>query len=321
MEQNLEDEVRIEENQDVKNEEESIISRKLTDSETSDKGNSVEDKQQTNKILDLKLDRNDVKCKSLTKKNIRLPRYTKKQTEKTFSSTMGHKGFNRKDQIKNVYSVYEKRSNFHTMKSMSPTKNLQQNRLHMSMDGLTMVSSAGFKTDFSNSKRRNLGNNYKSLLTFQRVGPGSYNLPVLIGEITHETNKKNNPKYSIGKTNKFSMIALDKEQMKMNIGQDSPGVGRYSPDSNKLRKSSPNTKIGREKRFMELKQTKDLMKEIPHSYFKQDSESVGLKQNAHMHNTISSTFGNFYGRNNSSDQRTSFKNKYHNKQYYRELER
>lgn len=264
---------------------------------------------------------------------------------------MGPKEFNRRDQVKNVYSVYGKRSNFRTMKSMSPRKNMQQNRLHMSMDGLSMVSSTGFKTEFNNGKSNKLRNTYKSLLTLQRAGPGSYNLPVLMGGFTHEANKKNNPKYSIGKANKFSMIALDKEQMKMNTGQDSPGVGRYSPDSIKLRQSSPNTKMGREKRFIELKQTKDLKKEIPHSYFRQDSESVGLKQNgraftkekrflivslknkdkvhnpapshynAHMYNTISSNFGSFCARNNSSDLRTSLKDKYHNKQYYKELER
>jgi len=62
-------------------------------------------------------------------------------------------------------------------------------------------------------------------------------------------------------------------------GSHSPGVGRYNPDTQSCRKSSPNAKIGREKRFLELKTCHTLKKEVPHAYLEKDSNQVGSKLN------------------------------------------
>lgn len=148
------------------------------------------------------------------------------------------------------------------------------------------------------------------------------------------------------------MKVLDKDQRAALPGEHSPGVGRYSPDANKFRTSSPITKIGREKRFNEFKHSTSLKKEVPHAYLRSDTESVGTKENgrrftkekrfaimalksrdkletpapghynSHMYNTLSSTkWEKFQSRTNSVDGSRSVQDKYHNKQYYKELER
>lgn len=218
---------------------------------------------------------------------------------------------------------------------------------------MSLYSSQGFKTDFKGeNQRRTASGLYRSLMTLQRAGPGSYNLPPLLGGMALESHKKNGPRYSIGKADKYSMKVLDKQQRQALTGEHSPGVGRYSPDVNKFRTRSPETKIGREKRFIELKHTQTLKKDVPHAYLRQDTESVGAKDigtkftqekrfaivamksrdklmtpapgqyNSHEHNTMSKTsLTLFHSRTNSFDARRNLRDKFNNKQYYKELER
>jgi hypothetical protein len=128
-------------------------------------------------------------------------------------------------------------------------------------------------------------------------------------------------------------------------------VGRYSPDVNKFRKKSPNTKIGREKRFMELKHCHTLKTEVPHAYLKHDTDSIGKKPNgrafaqekrfvvvalkdkdkefypapshynSHFHNTIASSMFERGRTGHSLDRNNLSKEKFNSKQYYKELER
>lgn len=59
---------------------------------------------------------------------------------------------------------------------------------------MSMLSSQGFGTDFrATHKRKNLSGMYRSLLTLQRAGPGSYDLPPLLGSMAQESHKKNGP--------------------------------------------------------------------------------------------------------------------------------
>ena len=90
---------------------------------------------------------------------------------------------------------------------------------------------------------------------------------------------------------------------------------------------------------------------VPHAYLRQDSDSIGKRDagkgfpkekrfaivamktkhkvdepspsqyNSHMYNTISSNFGLAGARKTNSETRLSLQDKYHNKQYYKELER
>lgn len=186
---------------------------------------------------------------------IKLPKYGKRYPQKTMTSTFAHYDADKSHNKLNMYKSLPKESNrLRTMKSMSPRKRFYKNNLHMSMDEISMATSQGFRTDFQkpNKRRGNMGV-YRSMMTLQRAGPGSYNLPPLIGTLSVDANKINNPRYSIGKADKFAMKVMDKSQLSAAIGQHSPGVGRYSPDVNKFRTSSPSTKIGREKRFIEFK--------------------------------------------------------------------
>ena len=238
------------------------------------------------------------------------------------------------------------------MKSMSPRKRYSKNKLNSSMGDMNFSSSQGFRTTLGKiQRRRNIGNPYRSLLTLQRAGPGSYNLPSLLGGFIAQTNKKNNPRYSIGKASKFEIKSMNKDQLKRSVGFESPGVGSYSPNHNRTREDSPNTKIGREKRFIQLKHTTTLKRDVPHAYLKKDSEGVGMRRNgrgftkekrfvivsmknkdkidypapsqynSHMHNTISSNFGTFSLGHRRSNTNISNQDKYHSKIYFKELER
>lgn len=223
----------------------------------SDKAQSQDEKDDKENPLDIDSDRGSNKCKSVSKKMIKLPKNSKRYPQKMMTSTFAHYDEGKSHNKLSMYRSLPKKSNkLRTMKSMSPRKRFYKNsNLHMSMDGISMATSQGFKTDFQRPLQRR-GNTgvYRSLMTLQRAGPGSYNLPPLIGTLSVDANKINNPRYSIGKADKFAMKVMDKSQLSAAVGQHSPGVGRYSPDVNKFRESSPSTKIGREKRFIEFKQ-------------------------------------------------------------------
>lgn len=56
------------------------------------------------------------------------------------------------------------------------------------------------------------------------AGPGSYNLPALLGNTSIEAHLKNHPAYSIGSQRRDKVIVLSKEQAKTQKGESSPGV-------------------------------------------------------------------------------------------------
>ena len=170
-------------------------------------------------------------------------------------------------------------SKLRTMKSFSPRKNFKHNQFAISMDCISNQSSLGFRTEFNNKRKQKISSLRKSLSYLQRAGPGSYNLPNLFGGVISNSNLNNNPRYSIGKEDKDSIKVMDKHQQTANIGKFSPGVGRYSPDISKLKYKSPDARIGREKRFIELKHWLELKKNVPHAYINHestDADSVSI---------------------------------------------
>lgn len=99
------------------------------------------------------------------------------------------------------------------------------------------------------------------------TGPGDYNQTGMGDKFTDSMNK-NKPSYTFGKkqTN-FAVISGKHHQD--TIGQDSPGVGAYSPQKRdlKLLKNGPtNQIISRTKRFYENTGHYNLKKNLPHSY-------------------------------------------------------
>lgn len=82
-------------------------------------------------------------------------------------------------------------------------------------------------------RKRSQHTSHRYFHHLHNAGPGSYNLPPLIGQLAADSNKINNPRYSIGKAKKMEIKVMDKNLSVANIGKHSPGVGRYSPDPNK----------------------------------------------------------------------------------------
>lgn len=233
---------------------------------------------------------------------------------------------------------------------------MEHNRFILSMDWGSNKTSTGFYTEFNNKRKQKIQSLRKSLTYLQRAGPGSYNLPNLFGGNISDSNLNNNPCYSIGKEDKRTIKVMDRHQRAANLGKFSPGVGRYSPDISKLKNKSPEAKIGREKRFIELKHWLELKKNVPHAYSNHETSellqsTVGkgftkekrfLMQakkeqetslypspnhyNSNLYNTISSTqYGKLLSRTNSMDAKNSFADKsiekFNKKQYYKELEK
>ena len=223
--------------------------------EHEEKAQSEDDKEETKPPIDLTMNQNSPKCKSVTKKSIRLPKHAQQNQKSVLNNTVQASDGVQNSKFGNLYRAYGKRSGkLRTMKSMSPRKAMQRSNFGIS-DGMSNAS-FGMQTDMNfrkKNRRRNIRAGYRSLMALNRAGPGSYNLPSLLGGNIMEYGRKNNPRYSIGKADKYSIKSLDKAQRKASTGLDSPGVGRYSPDSEKVRESSPKARIGREKRFIELK--------------------------------------------------------------------
>jgi len=288
---------------------------------------------------------------------IKIPKFEK--TDKKFNETVNPSDFDRMEDLHSIRKIYDKKKTRRSMKSLSPIKRYHNSKFNASMDCITDFSSKAVKTEFKREiKRRKLRHSQTRLLHMHMAGPGSYNLPPLMGQFTFDANKHNNPCYSIGKEDRDTVRVLDKNQADAQKGQHSPGVGRYSPDNERLRNHSPYAKIGREKRFMTLKACDDLKKRVPHAYIDSmksligddDNKSIGFTKekrflvqhfklrgkefmpapnqyNSHLHNTISSTQSSqFFARSNSfgPNERDRFgkdADKFNNKQYFKELDR
>ena len=100
---NIEDNVKSEEHEGLIKED-SFNDRRLSESSASEKINPVKDLPQNSKVQDMKLDISHSKSKSMAKK-IKLPRYTEKQSEKFFSSSMDERDFKKASEIKNMYNI------------------------------------------------------------------------------------------------------------------------------------------------------------------------------------------------------------------------
>jgi len=148
--------------------------------------------------LEVASDNDSGKCKSVSKKMIKLPRHGKKHLKQKLRTKLQNK------ELSNTYSKFFfdnpkptniiKRNNYKTMKSMSPRKRLQ-NKLNQSVGDMSNMNvSQGFRSEFNSLNRNKTKNlNFRSLMTFQKAGPGSYNLPDLIGRPNYDTSKKNGP--------------------------------------------------------------------------------------------------------------------------------
>jgi hypothetical protein len=108
----------------------------------------------------------------------------------------------------------------------------------------------------------------------EKVGPGTYDLPQLIGKNNIQTSKRNYPSYSIGTQDKKQLLVLCKSQAESQKGQESPGVCKYETNTLKLKLKGPNVIIGREKRFCLDKERSILNKSIPHFYDTADRNSI-----------------------------------------------
>ena len=130
----------------------------------------------------------------------------------------------------------------------------------------------------------------------------------------------------------------------------------YYPDISNIKNNPPHTKIGREKRFLEFKNSFESKNKVPHTYLTHYSSEIDMKTtatgfskekrflvqnqkekqnalspspsqyNSNIYNTISSTL---YNKNSSrtgklnlaSSLSCSNKNKFNTHMYYKELER
>ncbi|CAI2367720.1 unnamed protein product [Moneuplotes crassus] len=125
---------------------------------------------------------------------------------------------------------------------------------------------------------RNFKKSGSGVFAHPSAGPGSYNLPGLLGSISMDANKKNHPAYSIGTQSKKKLLILCKDQAHAVKGQSSPGVGKYSGDINKIKERSPNATIGREHRFLSDKDRSKLNNSV-HCYDSPDRDSIKINGN------------------------------------------
>ncbi|CAI2367568.1 unnamed protein product [Moneuplotes crassus] len=131
------------------------------------------------------------------------------------------------------------------------------------------ISESYSNCNFDKSQTCSLSNNL--------AGPGSYNLPSLLGNISMEATKKNDPVYSIGTQSKKKLLILCKDQAMAVKGSSSPGVGTYSGDLITLKGKSPNATIGRERRFLANIDRKN--NNSAHCYDSLDRESIKANGN------------------------------------------
>ena len=78
------------------------------------------------------------------------------------------------------------------------------------------------------SSKRYIDSCKKSSIHSQKAGPGSYNLPSLLGCTIIDSNQNNFPSYSMGKEDKNTIKVIYKCQQTVNYGKHSPGVGKYN---------------------------------------------------------------------------------------------
>jgi hypothetical protein len=115
-----------------------------------------------------------------------------------------------------------------------------------------------------------------------RAGPGTYNLPALLGSFTMETNKMNYPAFTIGTSSKDRLLILWKNQAIASKGKSSPGVWTYDGDNISLKEKYPIATVGRESRFLTIKSEDTLNASVPHYYDSFDRNSI--KQNGNKTN-------------------------------------
>jgi hypothetical protein len=75
---------------------------------------------------------------------------------------------------------------------------------------MRLYSQSKSKFDQKHAKNKNTKIDHYNSMYFsnERAGPGSYNLPALLGSFTMETNKKNYPAFSIGTSSKDKLLVL-----------------------------------------------------------------------------------------------------------------
>ena len=91
---------------------------------------------------------------------------------------------------------------------------------------------------------------YRDLSRDQLIGPGEYEQPKFIGEQVFWSEKRTEPSYSIGKSDKnLKRHVISKEHVQDLQGLETPGIGKYDSSSLLLKTLSPRATIGKSDRF------------------------------------------------------------------------
>eukprot|EP00347_Sterkiella_histriomuscorum_P009711 403340173 len=110
------------------------------------------------------------------------------------------------------------------------------------------------------------------------VGPGNYDLPVLTGQKQISSTKQSPPSFSISqRVDPNKKVVISKDHIQEIIGRDSPGVGSYTYDYNRLQRILSKSNMGgvtvndnysftKEKKFFELTENLELKTNLPHFY-------------------------------------------------------
>lgn len=199
-------------------------------------GNNSEDGPKTPKLDsndangEISSDKASSKCKSQQKK-IRIPKFNNEKDRMNATAVAFKLGKHPK--ALSMEKPKQKRRQLRYMNSMSPKKSkFMSTNFNTSMDDGTEISSKAIKSEFRR-QIRGLKRRYSKQGSFHlhMAGPGSYDLPPLIGSQHMVSGKNNNPRYSIGKEDRSTLKVMNKQQAASLKGRFSPGVGKYDVET------------------------------------------------------------------------------------------
>lgn len=132
-------------------------------------------------------------CKSVGKK-IKIPKFEESKNDNMNSTAVNFKMETTKEELGMNRRPSKNRRMLRSLNSFSPKKAYHKSRLNMSIDGITDFSGKAIRSEYkkqslSISKRYMEG----KLFHMHWAGPGSYDLPPLMGGYNHVSGKNNNP--------------------------------------------------------------------------------------------------------------------------------
>lgn len=127
-----EQEVKLRESIHMVEDNEEKSDKKIPKEKASDKALSQEGKNNNDNPLDFNSDAGSGKCKSVTKKMIKLPKYSKNGPQKQMTSTFGGSDFNKSRSQYSLQKAYgnKNKARLRYMKSMSPRKKFSKGKSH-----------------------------------------------------------------------------------------------------------------------------------------------------------------------------------------------